>query len=867
LFLVLFTYGFMAMAEPNIKIAVFPFSISSDKPDSKVHNVINKMIIDNLQKEGVIVISPEPQQDIGHWNSDLIKAYGTQTGVNYILKGSVFAAGENISMDLKLINTDAPEQLMPIYTDTDNLEELFLSVVKLSKEIIGKVYQREIIIDIAFEGNKRIGDDAISRVIGTRVGDIFKQEKLSEDLRQIYVMGYFDDIKIEKYPHGNGVQILFKLVEKPSIREIRFKNNRLYEPKELMEVMTIKTGSILNHHNLNDNVEKLRLLYAEKNYHDCSISFEIIPLKHAQADVVFTIKEGEKLYIEKISFEGNVYFSEKQLKKAIETAEKGFFSFFTSSGDLNETEVQNDALRIESLYKNNGFINAKVSDPEIVFEKEYISVHLKIEEGDQYKIDRIKLSGDLIFPKEELMEMLKLKDGELYNREYMQSDMFAISDMYAEKGFANVRIRPAIDKDEKRHLISMKYVIEKGKPVYISRVNISGNLKTRDKVIRREIKVIEQDLYSKDNIEKSYNNLYRLDYFSAINVVPVKTEKKNKMDLNVNVVEKETGQFSFGGGFSSEDGAFGMISVQENNLFGRGQTAKISAKIAKTTALFDIYFHEPYVMDTQVSAGANLYREEKEYQYYDKEAKGFTLMMGYTLFDYTKIGTEYNIENFEITNVQPDYTSMTSGNFLTSNIKPYIVYDSRNHYFIPTEGWRHLFSVEYAGEVIGGDIDYTKYQLESSVWFPLFWKFTGGLHAEGGYIDDRTTDKINMDYMKYYLGGMNSLRGFDTFDIDGTRSGDKQVVGGEKYCQFNAEMTVPLTEKYQLIGVIFYDRGDVYRVSENIDLADQFSSAGLGMRWNSPLGPLRLEYGWVIEGKNVRKTGDGRFAFSIGGFF
>jgi outer membrane protein insertion porin family len=272
-------------------------------------------------------------------------------------------------------------------------------------------------------------------------------------------------------------------------------------------------------------------------------------------------------------------------------------------------------------------------------------------------------------------------------------------------------------------------------------------------------------------------------------------------------------------------------------------------------------------MDSPISLGGNLYREEKEYQHYDKESKGFTTMFGYKLFDYTRVGFNYNIEDFEITNVQSFYTNMTPGSFLTSNIKPYIVYDSRNHFFIPTEGWRHSFSIEYASEAFGSDIEYTKFLIESSVWFPLFWKFTGGLHAEGGYIDDRTTDKINMDYIKFYLGGMNSIRGFDNFDIGGTRPGDLKEVGGEKFCQFNAEMTVPLTEKYQLVGVLFYDRGDVYRDGESIDLADQFSSAGLGIRWNSPLGPLRLEYGWIIDGKNIRQKGDGRFAFSIGGFF
>ena len=301
LFLALFIY-YDLMAEPNIKIALFPFSISSDKPDPKVHHVVSEMIAENLKKEGVIIISPDPQQDISHWDSERIKDYAIQSGVDYILMGSVFVAGENISIDSKLINITDPDKPIPFYTDTDNIEEIFLSVVKLSKEIIGKIYQKEIITDIVFEGNKRIGDDAILRVINTRAGDIFKQEKLSEDLRLVHNMGYFDDIRIEKQAHGNGVKILFKLVEKPSIREIRFKKNVVYEAQDMMEAMTIKTGSILNHHDLNDNVDKLKLLYAEKNYHDCSISYEIIPLELAQADIVFTIEEGEKLYIKKITF-------------------------------------------------------------------------------------------------------------------------------------------------------------------------------------------------------------------------------------------------------------------------------------------------------------------------------------------------------------------------------------------------------------------------------------------------------------------------------------------------------------------------------------------------------------------------------------
>ncbi len=854
-------------ADTNVKIAIFPFSISANKPNQQIQEKIKQMIAENLEKEGATVIFPEGQPDINDWDITRFKTYGIQAGVDYILTGSLFVAGEAISIDSRLIHIYEQNGAIPFFTEANSFENLFSSVSQFSKEIIGELYQKQIITDIAVAGNKRIEKDAVLRILDTHTGDIFKPENVSKDLKKIYDMGYFDDVLVEKESHDKGVKIVFKVVEKPSIREIRFKKNKVYETEELMESINIKTGSILNVHTLNSNVDRLRLLYTEKNYHNCSITYEIIPLEHSQADILFIIEEGEKIRVEKISFEGNTYFSDKKLKKAMNTSEKGIFSFFTSSGDLNETEVKNDVVKIESLYKNNGFIDAKVSDPEIEIGKEYISIHFKIEEGAQYKIKKIDFSGDLILTKEEILKKIKSKEGELYNREEIRNDMNYIADLYSQQGFANVQINPLIDKIENEHLMTVDYSINKGAPVYFRNVNISGNSKTRDKVIRRELKVVEQDLYNKENIEKSFKNLNRLDYFSELEIIPVKTEEENLMDLNVKVADKDTGTFSFGGGFSSEDGPFGMVSLQERNLFGRGQTGKISAKVSGSSALYDISFFEPYIMDTPVSGGFSLYKEDKEYEYYDKEAIGMTLMLGYKLFDYTKIGVNYNIEDFTIADVESAYTNMTPGSFLTSSIKPYIVYDSRNDIFLPTEGFKHSFSVEYAGEFLGGEIDYTKYLAETTAYFPLFWKFTGALHAEGGYLDDRSGDTINIDYAMFYLGGMNSLRGFDKFDISGMRAGDTKERGGEKYVQFNAEITFPLTDKYKLAGVFFYDRGDVYRTSEDFDFGDQFSSIGTGIRWNSPLGPLRIEYGWVIDGKNIKESGDGEFAFSVGASF
>jgi outer membrane protein insertion porin family len=860
------SYG-KGFAEPNIKVAIFPFSVEAKQPDHEMKDKIALMIAQKLEQEGAVVISPKTVQETDDWDFNQFRTFGLESGVDYILTGSLFIAGGSVNIDSRLINIYEQDNISSFYAASDDPENLFSAVSRLCREIVGELYHQKIIIDVGVTGNKRVETDAILRIISTRAGDIIKPDKISQDLRKIYEMGYFDDVVVKKESHDTGVRVVFEVVEKSSVRKIEFKKNIVYDEKELADIVGSRTGSILNIHQLNSDVDRIRLLYTEKNYHNCSITYEIKPLEHSQADIVFTIKEGKKIRVEKIGFEGNTYFSDKQIKKAMETSEKGIFSFFTSSGDLNESEVKNDVVRIESLYKNNGFIDTKVSDPIIDIGEKIISIQFKINEGSQYRVKTIDISGDLIVSKQELMDLILSKEAELYNREYIRKDILTISDLYADKGFANVDISPLVNKNDEEKTMDIAYAVTKGEPVYFDRVNISGNLKTRDKVIRREIRIVEQDLYSRDNIQKSFRNLNRLDYFAEIDIKPVKTLDENKMDLNVRVVEKQTGTFSVGGGFSSSDGGFVMGSVEERNLFGQGRTLNLQGKFSSETVLYSLGFFEPYIMDSKVSGGIQLYKEDKEYDYYDKEAMGLTLSLGYRLFDYTQIGISYNIEDFEITNVQSTYTNTTPGAFLTSSIKPYIQYDSRDDLFLPTQGAKHKFSIEYAGEFLGGEIDYTKYLAETGIFFPLFWKFIGSLHAEAGFLDDRNTSSSDIDYIRFYLGGMNSIRGFDSYDIDTKEAGDVKDRGGEQYVQFNAEITYQFSSEYKVAAVLFYDRGDVYRTSEDIDLADQFSSFGVGVRWNSPIGPLRVEYGWVIDGKNVKERGDGQFEFSVGAFF
>ncbi|MBC8439769.1 MAG: outer membrane protein assembly factor BamA [Deltaproteobacteria bacterium] len=873
--LILLIFSFLinnALAESNINIAVFPFSIYASQSNDQVKDKIPLMISEKLQEEGAKTIFVKDNIDRQSWDYSQFREQGIRLGVDHLITGSVFIEGKGISIDTKLINTYEKDTFTTFFSEADNIENLYSAISQLTKEMIGVIFHKKIITDIAIVGNKRVEADAILRLISIQTGDILKPDNISKDLEKIYAMGYFDDIIVRKESQDKGVKVIFEIKEKSTVRKIKFKKNKIYKDEELLEVIDTRTGSILNIHKLNSDINRMRLMYTEKNYHNCLVTYETTPLDHSQSDIVFTIEEGEKIRVEKITFEGNKHFTAKKIKKAMETSEKGFFSFITSSGNLNETEIKNDTIRIESLYKNNGFIDAKVSDPIIDIGKELISIHFKIDEGAQYKIKKVDFTGDLILSKKEILDSIQSKETSLYNRESIRNDILSISDIYSNKGFANVKVIPMVDRNDTDHMMTITYSIDKGQPVYFNRINISGNLKTRDKIIRREIKINEQDLYSKENIQKSFKNLNRLDYFAGIDIEPQKTSDENKMDLNVKVLEKQTGNLSIGGGYSSEDGVFFMGSVEERNLFGRGQNLKFSATIAGASNLYNISFFESYIFDTAVSGGFDLYKEDEEYydddyDYYDKAALGLNLKLGYKLFDYTIIGVQYNLENFDISNVQTNITNMTPGSFLTSSIKPYIQYDSRDDFFFPTEGFKHKFSIEYAGEFLGGEIDYTKYIIDTGVYFPLFWKFTGTLHAEAGYLEDQSRNDIDIDYVKFYLGGMNSIRGFDKFDISGRRDGDTKERGGEKYVQFNAEMTFPFAEKYKIAGIFFYDRGDVYRKSENIDFGNQYSSIGTGIRWNSPVGPLRLEYGWVIEGKDVKETWDGQFEFSIGASF
>lgn len=853
----------------RIRVAVLPFEIHSMKDLSYIKAEISEVIKSNLKQEGAVIVDMEITHDLEDGTItnriDEIRSFGLKKNADYVVWGSLTWIGQKFSLDVKMVESFGQKPPRVFFYEGQGAENLLGIVNQLAKNIGMKLFKREKVASVLVTGNKRIETDVINKIIKTKPGDVYLAKSLSGDLKAVYAMGYFDDIRIEAEKGPEGKTIVFIVKEKPTIRIIRFKGNHVFDDEEIKESLNIKTGSILNIFQVRSNIQRIETLYREKNYHNVNVSYNTNRLEHNQADLDFIIEEGEKVLVRHIIFEGNVAYEDKKLKKKIRTSEKGFFSWLTSSGDLNKEDLDQDITMLSAFYHNNGYIQAKVGDPKIEYKDNWIDITIKIDEGPQYKVGNVDISGDLVLDKEKLLEKLKITKETYYNREIVRNDVLVLTDIYSDEGYAFSEINPRIHENIDELKVNINYTIEKGKQVYFETIIISGNTKTRDKVIRRELKVYEQELYSGRQLKRGVQNLYRLDYFEDIKVNTVKGSDDDKMIYKIEVTEKSTGAFSFGAGYSSVENLFGMASISQRNLFGRAQTLELKAEIGGKTTRYSLSFTEPWLFDIPLSAGFDVYNWETDYDDYDRHSIGGGVRFGYPIYDFTRAYLKYNYDIADITNISEDAAKSIKdleGTNTTSSISPSIRYDSTDHPLNPTKGSEHSITMKYAG--LGGDIAFTKYIVETGWFIPLFWDTVGLLHGKAGYVTENSGG-ILPDYERFYMGGMNSLRGFEWRDIHALDE-DGNEIGGDKFVQFNVEYRIPVYKKLGLFGVIFFDTGDVYNDDESVDLDNLKQSAGFGFRWYSPMGPIRIEYGHILDAGDLDADG-GRWDFSMGGAF
>lgn len=853
-------------AQQTVSIVVMPFEVHAKEQLLYLQSEIPEAIAKNLEQEGARVLVLD-RDSVPAWQErvesiEQIRKLGLQTGAEYILWGSLTWIGQQFSLDLKLISSLKDQKPNLFSKAGKGIENLPATVKEIVKDISFVIFKREIIVEVLIKGNDRIEEDAINRVIKTKPGDIYNLKSLSQDLKAIYSMGYFDDIRIEAETKPQGKTIIFMVKEKPTLRSIRISGNiKAYDDEEIKEVLTVKSGSILNIFKIKNDVNRIEELYKEKNYHNVKVDYKIYPRKKNQADLEFIIEEGKKVRISEIQFEGNRAYSSRKLKGVMTTSEKSILSWITSAGDLVQQNLEQDVAKIRSFYHNHGYIQARVGEPQIVYKGNNIEITIKIDEGPQFKVGKVDLAGDLILPKQKLLEKIKITDEKFYNRETLRNDILALTDLYANEGYANVDVSPRIDQDKENLIVNITYEINKGKQVYFEEIIISGNTKTRDKVIRRELRVYEQELFSAQRLKRSVRNLYRLDFFEEVKVDTAAGSSAEKKILKINVTEKSTGAFQLGAGFGNVENFFGIASISERNLFGRGQKLSLTGMLGAKTAKYTLSFTEPWLFNIPLSATIEAYNWNYDYAQYNKDSVGGSFRLSYPLFDYTRGAVSYIFDRARVYNIDDDAADSIKdlkGVNVKSSITPSLGYDSRDSVFNPTKGSDHGVSVEYAG--LGGDIGFIKYIAETAWYYNLFWDAVVVGHSKGGYVDG-SPNKLLPDYEKFYLGGIDSLRGFERDDLAPLDNKGNRV-GGNKYIQFNFELRYPLLKDLGVLGVAFFDTGQVWGDEESVDFTDLRESAGLGIKWLSPMGPINMFYGWILDRKDS-DHGTGGFEFSM----
>ncbi len=729
---------------------------------------------------------------------------------------------------------------------------------------------------IEVSGNSATSTETIAATITTRKGDTYSREKINSDIKALWKLGLFRDVEVEMKEEAGGIVLTYIVKEKPVITKIDFDGNKKLKDDDLREEVTVKTYYPLDEKLLAETLTKIKDAYKKKDFYLASVDYHLKDLEGNEAELVFDIRENKKAIIRKIEFVGNHAFKDRKLRKVIKTKEKHAFSWLNGSGKFIEEQLEQDVGMLTFHYLQNGYIKVKVDTPKVAItkDKRYIFITYYVEEGSQYKHGSIGVDGDILTTKEELLSKLKVESGKIYNQKTVEEDVMGLTDFYGESGYAFVHVRQKLVPNDKDLTADLTYVISKGNRIRIEQINILGNTITRDKVVRRELKIKEGDIYNTRLVDLSRQKLMQLGYFEEVNFATPRGSSDDSLILNITVKEKPTGAFNIGAGFSTAENFIFTASIVKENFFGYGIGGQISAELSSRRQQFVLEFRDPYFLDSQWMLSASAYRTMYRFNDFDRESWGGTVTVGHRIFDNCSVSLGYQVESvvlndFSLT-VPEIFRQNASG--LTSGLVFTVDRDTRNNRIFPTKGMYHAVTQEFSGTKLGGDNDFYRVTGNSRFYYPLFWGIVAKANARIGYIKSLGSRPIPL-FERYFTGGVFSLRGFlprsvgPTLQIPtGPAGGDEEFAyGGNKLLLFNGEIEFPIYDPAGLRWVFFVDAGNAFAEDEGYSIAKLRSNWGLGLRWHSPIGPLRFEWGVPFS----RNPGEDKvvFNFTIGSLF
>jgi len=854
-----------AAAQDIKKIAVFPFEVHSRANAALLQEALVKGLTSEMLKSKNIQVVDKnaiEKATVGRkMDEALALSAGRALAADLVVIGSITEFGELISIDTKVIDVKQGKTISGIFIQGRGLKSIESIQAQLKRDILGRAYADLKVARIEFKGNRKIETPAILQVLKSVKGALYSEADVTADIKAIYKMGYFDDASADMTDSPEGKIITFTVVEKALISEIKIQGNKAMDVGDIHGVLTTKPRQVVNSDKLSADIEKIRGLYHAKGYYNVEISDVLEKRGDKEVVVLFTIVENEKLYVERISFEGNRTFSDKELRNIMKTTEWGILHFFNDSGVLKEDQLKQDVSKINAFYLNNGFINAQVGEPEITHDKKGIYLKILITEGKQFKVGKVEITGDTLkVSRATLKENLKIGKQEYFSREAMIKDIDYLVQMCNDEGFAYADALLETMPQEKTQTVDVTYQIKKGNEVYFSRILIAGNNKTRDKVIRRQLSIMEGDLYSKSALKNSYNALGGLRYFEEVDFQTEKGASENLTDVLIRVKEKSTGMFSVGAGYSALDNAVVTASISQQNLFGRGQTLTLKASIGGSSQNYELSFVEPWLFDVPLWSKFDLWNYYRIYDTYSLNSSGAGATLGYRLWEYVTGYIGYRLSDDNIKDVlltASNYIKWQAGVTTTSGLTATLVRNTLDDSMFPSMGSKNSVSVTYAGGFLQGTTSFTKTNVNTSWYYSLPLETVLGLYGKAGYLSSNDGKDVPI-YERYTLGGMSTLRGQRDIGPRDPVTGD--LIGGLTWMGFSGELVFPLIRNAGMKAVLFYDTGNAWNSGYHFDNMRQ--TAGAGVRWYSPIGPLRLEYGFVLD-QRAGESG-GRFEFTLG---
>lgn len=737
-----------------------------------------------------------------------------------------------------------------------------------------------LITSVTIRGQKRIELQAIEGRLTLKANDRYTADALREQVKTLYATGYFEDVQVETEPGQGGVAVVFVVREKPFITEIVFDGNEELSDDKLKEKLTIKSQTFLDQQQAKESAEKIRLTYQEDGFYNCQVIPVIQTVDEDRKRLTYFIKEGTKAKVRRINLEGMRAVTKEEMFKVTATREwipwYGLVtqlkvpSMLSDAGVLKREELGNDIERMREIYLNKGYLNVQISQPtlELSEDKKWFEVTYAIVEGEPFVVQEVGFRGNTVFEDHELREGLNIKPGEIFQRAKIRGEITRITDMYGAKGYAFADVVPNVTPDNNARTATITLNVKEGEMMRIREIRVNGNDKTRDNVIRRELRLDEQDVIDTLALKRSFQRLNNLNFFETVEILPQQVDV-DKVDLNVKVKEKPTGQFSIGGGFSTLDRLVAIADITEGNLGGNGWLGRIRGQLGQQRSLGLITFRNPYVNDSYNALQLDVYRTMTNYISYFESKSGASVTWSRWLSEYVNGSVSLFGEQLTYKDPQsglcPDLIPLICrqlGTQSSTGVRTSIFRDTRDYYLDPRTGWRFSVGIDYGTPALGGTNHFYKLFFDVMKYTPLVYDTRFSVRVRYGQTEGLEGKPIPLTE-RFFVGGINTMRGF-VFGRAGPVTPSGSLLGSAKELIFNNDFIFTISSEAKLNGVFFFDYGNGFDDGQPVTF-NLRSAFGFEARWISPFGPLRAAYGINLDPRpNERR---GVFEFTIGSLF